>query len=484
MSISGALANALSGLTASARAANVVSSNLANIHTDGYVRRDIELATNIPGTHGGVRVLGVTRHVDQGVLGDRRLADAGLANAQTRSAFLSRMQSSIGTPDKPESLSARIAALEASLVTATSRPDAPERLQAAVQDASNLLKGFNTISKEIQTSRMRAEEEIQGAIRALNTSLAQARSLNFEIAEAARQGQDTTALLDQRQIVVDRIAEIVPVQEIPRDHGAMALVTPTGALLLDGRALQLDFVRSNVITPHMRLENGLLSGLTLDGESVVMSGAHSPIAGGRLAALFEIRDDLAVTAQSRVDSLARSLVERFQQPGLDPTRAPGDAGLFTDTGATFAAANEIGLAGRLALNPRVDPGAGGAAWRLRDGLGAAVPGAIGNAALLGQYTDVLADRQSLTSGDFGGAAATLAVHAGALASVVAQDFLAAEQTLSFASSRQAGLQSMLLRDGVDSDAETQQLLLIEQAYAANARMIQTLDEMMQTLLRI
>jgi hypothetical protein len=43
MSISGAVANALSGLTASARSAEVISSNIANAMTDGYGRREVVL---------------------------------------------------------------------------------------------------------------------------------------------------------------------------------------------------------------------------------------------------------------------------------------------------------------------------------------------------------------------------------------------------------------------------------------------------------
>ena len=46
------------------------------------------------------------------------------------------------------------------------------------------------------------------------------------------------------------------------------------------------------------------------------------------------------------------------------------------------------------------------------------------------------------------------------------------------------LQNLQREDGVDSDFELQRLMLIEQAYAANARMIQTVDEMMQQLLRL
>ena len=61
MSLSGALSNALSGLTANARAAGLVSTNIANATTEGYGRRDVVLTPGPVGTSGGVRLLGVAR---------------------------------------------------------------------------------------------------------------------------------------------------------------------------------------------------------------------------------------------------------------------------------------------------------------------------------------------------------------------------------------------------------------------------------------
>jgi len=46
------------------------------------------------------------------------------------------------------------------------------------------------------------------------------------------------------------------------------------------------------------------------------------------------------------------------------------------------------------------------------------------------------------------------------------------------------LKTQELQNGVDTDYEMQQLLLVEQSFAANARVIQTIDELIQTLLRI
>ena len=99
MSISSALSNAVSGLNASARAAGVASTNLANALTPGYGPRALELMSQSSGNRGGVSVVGITRNVDQGILSDRRLADSQLASSETRSQFVAQLERIVGTPD-------------------------------------------------------------------------------------------------------------------------------------------------------------------------------------------------------------------------------------------------------------------------------------------------------------------------------------------------------------------------------------------------
>ena len=77
MSITSALSNAISGLNASTRAADLVSANVANALTAGYARRTLELSSrSLAGNGAGVQIDAVRRQVDQGLLSDRRLADA------------------------------------------------------------------------------------------------------------------------------------------------------------------------------------------------------------------------------------------------------------------------------------------------------------------------------------------------------------------------------------------------------------------------
>ncbi|MDO8882678.1 flagellar basal body rod C-terminal domain-containing protein, partial [Pseudotabrizicola sp.] len=168
--------------------------------------------------------------------------------------------------------------------------------------------------------------------------------------------------------------------------------------------------------------------------------------------------------------------------GVDTTLAPGAAGLFTDIGGGFDPLDEVGLAGRIRINALVVPEQGGALWRLRDGLGAATPGPGGFAAHLTSLASSLSAPRTQVSGGLSIGARSLSGFASDIASLQSVARLGAESGTAFATARSDTLRSALLRDGVDTDQEMQNLLLIEQAYAANAKVVQTVDDMIKILL--
>ncbi|MDZ4135805.1 MAG: flagellar basal body rod C-terminal domain-containing protein, partial [Paracoccaceae bacterium] len=318
----------------------------------------------------------------------------------------------------------------------------------------------------------------------INQALVDIADMTHQIRAQQGTGRDASALMDQRQRLVDSIASIVPLREIDRGDGQIALFTTAGAMLLDGRPSQLGFAPVGVITPDMSLTANSLSGLTLNGQPIPTAGNTSLIAGGSLAAGFALRDELAPMAQEQLDAVARNLVERFADPALDGTRAPGDPGLFTDAGAAFQTVDEVGLSQRISVSALVDPVRGGALWRLRDGLGAVAPGPPGNSALLGALQLALTDPRTVASGGFTSGSRSFSGLASDLLSGVASARLTSDAEASFASAQFSALRGLELQGGVDTDQELQNLLQIEQAFAANARVIQTVDDMIQTLLGI
>ncbi len=481
MSITSSLSNALSGLTAASRAAELVSSNVANAQTEGYGRREIELSSH---RLGGVTVVGVRREVDMSVVQDRRLADASVGYNSTIAGFHADLEQALGTPDDTHSLSGRMAAFESALIEAQSRPDNTARL-AVVRDAAADLAGkLNSVSDTVQEARMKADAAIASQVKALNVGLEQVQNLNYKIKEAEALGQDASPFMDLRQQTVDEISTIVPLKQVDRGNSQIALYTPGGAILLDGKAAELSFTNVGVIVPEMSKQSGALSGLFINGNEVRTDGARSPIHGGSLAAQFELRDELATNAQSRLDAVARDLLERFEDPSVDPTLSPGDPGLFTDAGGVLDTSTELGLSSRIRLNALVDPDQGGELWRLRDGLGAATQGDVGNATVLQSLNTALKTERPTSSGDFLGISRSASGLAGDLLSRVGMERTAAEGHQAHAVAEQDSLTLMELETGVDTDHEMQKLMLIEQAYAANAKVISTVDAMLQRIMDI
>ncbi len=483
MSISGTLSSALSGLNVASRAMEVVATNIANANTPGYARRVLQVGANMVGNASqGVEVVGVIRITDRALMSDRRIAEAGAAEQTTISTFLAKVETVIGSPTDAASLGGQIAGLDSALIAAASRPESESRLADVLSSAKGLTRQIGTAAQSVQDARARADADIYASVDLLNDTLAQIAEMNGQIRNEVGSGRDASTLMDQRQTLVDRIAEIVPIRESLRKDGQIALITTGGAVLLEGKPAVFGFEPTGVISPDMTVEGLALSGLTLNDRPITSLGEETPISGGSLAASFAIRDVIAPEAQAKLDALARDLIARFSASGVDPTLPAGQPGLFTDAGTLLDPLQENGLAQRLSLNTAVDPAKGGALWRLRDGIGAVTPGPSGQSALLTTLNATLNQQRDPVSGGFMAGKRSFSALAGDLFSRVSTDRLAADADATFASVKSDALRKEELEMGVDTDAEMQQLLVIEQAYAANARIVKTVDDMVKLLL--
>lgn len=482
MTLSSALGNALSGLAVTTRQSDIVATNIANAGNESYGRRELVLSANA--IVGGVSVFGTTRHSDPAIIAERRALGARNSASSAIAGFHATAERLLGNPEDAQSLSGRLAALEASLISAASAPDSPQRLSMVAERARDLAAKFNQTTDGLNKSRNEADTAIGRHVATLNASLARIADLNRQIARAGLAGEATPAYLDQRQQLIDRVNAIVPVNIAPRDNGGIALFTNSGAILLDGKAAEIGFTPTFTTTPELSIENGRLSGLTVNGIAVRTGSRNGALMGGELGALFAIRDELAPDLQRQMDAMARDLIERFQDPAVDPSLAAGDPGLFTDGQGAFDPADELGIAGRIYLNANVDPQRGGAVWKLRSGLNATLPNAEGDSRLLVAMETALTAARTPSSGDFGGNPVMFREFLSTVMSDTSQKRLLAEEQAAFTATTFSEILKIELAAGVDTDTELQNLLRIETAYAANARVIQTIDDMMQTLLRI
>ena len=481
MSISQSINNAASGLTATARMAEVVSSNLSNALTEGYGRRVLEVsADQVGGLSAGVKVEGVVRVVDRGIISERRLADAAQGGADRTASALAQLENAFSAPDDPAGVGGRLVALETALSSAAADPASDQRLSLVVTRLGELTTGLSQAGRTVQGLRQTADSDIARDVDTLQVSLQQVHKLNLDISRMGAQGVNPAALMDQRQVAIDRIASIVPLREIQQKDGSVALWSVGGAQLLDGAVSQISFAPTRTITADMTYAGGGLQGLTINGQPAGSNGMGR-LGGGSLGAAFTLRDATLANAQTGLDQVAAELISRFADPAVDPTVTAATAGLLTDAGGPHDPADIIGLSQRIAVNAAVDPARGGALSHLRDGVQAGPAGPVGQSAQLNRFADALNARQSA---DLSLASTSAAGHVARVANMFAAARLGGEEAQSFATARRDSLVTAELATGVDSDAELQMLLRVEQAYAANAKVMETIQFLIQRLMEI
>ena len=116
--------------------------------------------------------------------------------------------------------------------------------------------------------------------------------------------------------------------------------------------------------------------------------------------------------------------------------------------------------------------------------GAVAPGSVGNATLLNALAERVSAVQPPASGPSVGLSRSHSGLASDLLSSVDANSRFNEDSAAFHGARADALAYEIAADGVDTDDEMQKLLLIEQVYAANARVIQTVDQLIQHLLEL
>lgn len=476
MSLTQAFNNAVSGLRVNSRSTQVVSSNLANAMTDGYGLRRLDRQAQDNGSIGaGVQAIGVTRHVNPQIVGSRRIADAELGYSKAHQSAAAGIGRLIGVPGEAGSLSDRFAKFKAAMLSSTADPSSASGLAATRDSLGELVTGITTAAHGIQDQRLRVDKEIAHEVERLNGALEQVDRLNSEITKMLQRGSDTSGLVDQRQQIIDSISENVPIQQLSRPGGQIALVSTMGETLVDDFPRKIEFKPVKVVDATMSIAGGQLGTLTINGRDMPATRPVGGLVGGRIEALFSTRDKVLPQAQSELDAITADLVGRLSDVAVDPTVAIAGGGLI-DAHGPIDLVNPVGLSARIKLHDNLSD-----ATRLRDGIGAAAPGPVGNTSVLSGWIDKLNSATTLFAG---GPSRTLGGHFSEMSADVSGRQLSAKQNQTYATSRHAAVREEELAMGVDTDTELQLLMQLEQAYAANARVVRSADQMLQNLLEI
>ena len=502
MSLDAALLIARSGLAAVQRGLALASQNVANAETPGYTRKSVpQQAVTIGDSPAGVRTADAARAVDTAMLGRLDASRAATAAATQREALLTPIEQAHGAAG--QTLSDGISDLRNGFVALRAAPADAGLQQSAAATAATLADRLNGVSQAIVAARQQAQDGIVREVATANAALRQVAALTQRLRTGA--DGDTAALEDQRDTAIATLSESLGVQAVKRSDGDLLLVAKGGTVLpLDPNHDVLATADASVQPASLHGGGGTLPGVTLNGVDIT-----AQLTGGRLGENLALRDTTLPRYQAEVDNLATNLASRLAGQGLR---------LFTDADGTsvpdpsqpYAGSTQIGFAGRIKVNPAIAANPG----LLRDGTHAVAgsPGGptaftpnpsggpagftrlldrvldygFGANAAAGQPWPPIATAGLGPDGTLASpfsAPATLLDYATRVTTAHTGDRAAATAAKDQSTALRTSLESRFAQaSGVNTDAEMAGIVSLQNAYAANARVLTTVQAVFDTLL--
>ena len=327
MSLSQALATAVTGLRATQAGLSIVASNVANADTPGYVRKTPVQITTAAGQLGvGVRVAAINRELDQYVQRQMRVESAGASYADLRARFYDRLQSDYGVPGSSNTLEAVFNDVMSALEALSTTPESAAARNAVLSAAEVLTQQLNSMTTDIQGLRSDAEMGLGDAVTRANEAMRRIAELNQQLGTAGSQDVTTAAMLDQRDRYIDELAQLMDIRVVQNDHNRVTIFTNSGIQLVGNTASQLAFDSQGTMTPTSQWSTDASK---RNVGTIVLIGPHDAsvdliasqsIRSGQLAALLEMRDQILVEAQTQLDEIAAALAR-----ALSDRTTPGSA---------------------------------------------------------------------------------------------------------------------------------------------------------------
>jgi len=318
MSLSDALSIAMSGLRANQAAMALVSSNVANAETPGYVRKTLnQVATNSGAYGADVRTIGVNRELDQYIQAQLRTETSGAGYASLRSNFLQQLQSLYGDPGSVGTLEDAFNQLTTAVQALSTSADSQSARIGVVNTANVLASQLNSMTQGIQTLRGAAENGISDSVNTANNLMSQIATINRQLTVNPLGGTSTdastAALLDQRDQYITQLSELMDIRVTANGANQVTVFTTSGVELVGNQAARLSFNAQGTVTPNTQWNSdpskSNLGSVVLsynNGGSIDLT-ATGGIKSGKIAAYTELRDKSLVDAQNQLDQFAASL---------------------------------------------------------------------------------------------------------------------------------------------------------------------------------
>lgn len=329
MSLGQALATAMSGLRANQAALALVSSNVANAETPGYIKKSlIQTATTTADYGSSVRIAGVNRELDAFVQAQLRTEMSGAAYANIRSTFLSNLQGVYGNPDSTGTLESAFNTLTTAIQALSTSPDSQSARIGVINAAQNIAQQLNQASQGVQALRNTAENGLASSVSTANNAMSQIAAINNQLLSGNQTDASTASLLDQRDQYINQLSQLMDIKVVTNGSNQVSVFTTSGVQLVGVEAAKLTFDAQGTVTPNTfwnadpsKSALGTLNIYFPHGGSMDLIATNS-IRSGAIAGYIELRDKTLVQAQSQLDQLAASLSSTLSDQTVAGTAAP------------------------------------------------------------------------------------------------------------------------------------------------------------------
>ncbi len=314
MSLGSALATAMSGLRANQAALSIVSSNIANAQTPGYIdQNSIQIETLTGDLGANVSVLGVNRQLNQFIQTQLRTESSGGAYADQIANVLTQLQSVYGTPGDAGTLETAYSNFTTALQSLQTTSGSSSAQISAVNAAQSLAQQLNSTTQGIQTLRSNAEQDINLSVDQANAAMAQIAHINTQLQGLKPTDPTAALLMDQRDQAIDTLSQLMDVRVSTNNANQTTVYTTNGVELVGAQAATLSFNSQGTLNPNSLWNvdpaKSSVGGLTikLANGAVIDMIATNSINSGQIAADITLRDKTLVQAQAQVDQLAASM---------------------------------------------------------------------------------------------------------------------------------------------------------------------------------
>jgi flagellar hook-associated protein 1 len=351
MGLSSALATALAGLRTNQASLSIISSNVANAQTSGYVEQSPTQVEVASGTDGStVQMTGVNRQLDQFIQNQLRTETSGSGYANQVANILGQLQSVYGTPGGDGTLETALSNFTTALQSLSTNPGNYSSQNVALTAAQSLAAQLNSTTQGIQTLRTNVDQDLGNLSSQANTDLTQIANVNTKLQGLSPTDPQAATLMDQRDSAINDLSKMMDVRAVTDSSNQVSLFTTSGIQLVGGGlASSLVYSTQGTLNANSLYNaNPSLSGvgslnIKLPNGAQLDAVANNVFSSGQIAADIKLRDQTLVQAQTQVDQLAASMSSALSDVTTAGTAVSGPPAGFSVNTSNILPGNTINL---------------------------------------------------------------------------------------------------------------------------------------------